>query len=339
VIRVLTNERWFDGQRFDGLRVEVRPVPERGVWNVVRELLGARRPHVVVLSGAPRTLLLLCLLKRLLPFSRWKLVSVDLVPRPRSTLVQRARAQLIRFLFGAVDLFIVFCRDASGMQQVYGIPSERICYVPFKINGYPDVLAAPVRDDGYILACGRTYRDYRTFGKAMQGLPYAAFVLTQPAELSYHGGDLDLAALPANVTLVRHDGAQSSWNDWIARAKFVVLPILPSVLNPAGISVYLLSMALGKCVIITEGPATRGMLDDGQAVIVPPGDPTALRDAIVRVSELPVYRAHVARAGREYALSLGGEDRLANDVVRVVMTRVLARAGSWAQERAAPAEG
>jgi glycosyltransferase involved in cell wall biosynthesis len=102
-----------------------------------------------------------------------------------------------------------------------------------------------------------------------------------------------------------------------------VLPISPDALAPAGISTYLVAMALGKCVIVSESPATRGILEDGeQAVVVPPSDPAAMRAAIVRVCEDADYRARVARVGREYALSLGDEERLAQDIVHEVVGAV-----------------
>jgi len=84
-------------------------------------------------------------------------------------------------------------------------------------------------------------------------------------------------------------------------------------------------MALGKCVIISDSPATRGILKDGeQAVVVPPADPALLRAAVVKASEDADHRARIAQAGREYALSLRDEDRLADDIVHEV-TRAIGR--------------
>jgi len=58
---------------------------------------------------------------------------------------------------------------------------------------------------------------------------------------------------------------------------------------------------------------------DGAAVIVPPEDPAALRAAIVQAYADRPFREAVAAAGRAYALSLGGEDRLCGSVVDVLV--------------------
>ncbi|MCI0628017.1 MAG: glycosyltransferase family 1 protein, partial [Acidobacteria bacterium] len=79
-------------------------------------------------------------------------------------------------------------------------------------------------------------------------------------------------------------------------------------------SVYLLAMGLRKCVIITEGPATRGLLTD-EAIIVPQSDPAALADAIRRAWDDDDLRERTANAGRRYAERLQGEARLLADIV------------------------
>jgi glycosyltransferase involved in cell wall biosynthesis len=104
----------------------------------------------------------------------------------------------------------------------------------------------------------------------------------------------------------------------MSKARFVILPVLSDVLKPSGISTYLQAMALGKCVVMSDSPATDGLIDGGEAVLVRPGDPVALRNAISRVANDDQYRARVAAAGRAYAWSLGGEERLADDIAECV---------------------
>jgi len=290
----------------------------------VRDVLAARQSDIAVFFCAVPLLLLFCILKRLPLWNHLTLVSVDaILPRPR-TLLERLRARVVRGLLGAVDLFIFFFRDTRELEHWYAVGAERIAYIPFKINDYMTVLATPTSDEGFILSCGRSHRDYGTLCRALAGLPYEARILATPGELAKHGRAFDVRSLPANVKWVTDDGSSRSWIDWIARCRFVVLPILPAALAPAGISTYLVAMALGKCVVITEGPATRGVLDDGQAVVVPPSDAKALRAAIIKVSEEREYREGVAARGRAYALSLRDEGRLASDVCHEVVKRVAA---------------
>ncbi len=97
----------------------------------------------------------------------------------------------------------------------------------------------------------------------------------------------------------------------MSNAKIVVLCISEESISPSGVGVYLQAMALGKCVIISDCPATRGILEDSnQAILVPQHDVEALAKAIEMVWCNDNVRKQVARAGRQYAISLGGEQEL-----------------------------
>jgi glycosyltransferase involved in cell wall biosynthesis len=78
-------------------------------------------------------------------------------------------------------------------------------------------------------------------------------------------------------------------------------------------------MALGKGVVVTKGPVTDGLVDQGQALVVPAADPDALREAIVAAWTNAELRASTARCGHEYAQSLGDEGRLHRDLLDVVL--------------------
>jgi len=322
-IRVLSNADWFDARMVTSVPIEARRVSGTGVLASLRDFWRARNYDAVVFNGAWWQLFRFCLLRKLVPTWRAKLVSVDLILwRPRG-FVERSKAWVKRRLLTAVDLFILYYRDTAELERLYGITADRLSYVPFEVNDYARVLATTTRDEGFILACGRSLRDYLTFGRAMQGLPYKACILATLECLAEHGtADNFLALCPPNVTVVGHDGSSESWIDWMARSSFVVLPILPEAISCAGISTYFVAMALGKCVIITEGPATRGILEDGQAIIVPPSDASALKAAIIAAREDAAYRSRVASAGQRYARALGAHERLARDICREVVRLV-----------------
>jgi glycosyltransferase involved in cell wall biosynthesis len=323
-MRIVTNTTWFEGRELDGVPVENRRISGNALSGGIREFLRLRHWDAAILNVAPYDVVAFCLLKRLFPSSRLKIVAVDLILSPPRNLIQWIRVRLVAWLLRTVDLFIFYSKDTSRLQAVYGLPAERIRYVPFKVNEYHKVLSTPTSDAGYILSCGRSFRDYATFCKALEGLPYPARIVATLDQLRDNGTELNLQAVPANIVVVAHDGASQSWIDWIARSTLVVLPISADALVPAGISACLVAMALGKCVVVSDSPVSRGILKDGEhAVVVPPSDPAAMRAAIVRVCEDADYRAHVARIGREYALSLRDDRRLGEDVVRETMNAIV----------------
>lgn len=303
--------------------VEVTIVAHRGgsLGQRLRGLWAQREADYAVINCSPNDLFHCCLFKVLTPFSRVKIVSLDTVlPIPRAETWQQSLTLFVkRQLFGRVHLFIEYFRDTQGYERYYGIPADKFRYVPFKINRYERVRQTPTSDEGYIFCGGNTRRDFQTLLQAVEGLPYTVKIVTMgEAVIQGHGSSLDERALPPNVAVVRHDGSDS-FLDFIARARLVALPIKRGNISASGIGVYLASMALGKCVVISEGPAVNRVVPDGAAVIVPPEDAAALRAAIVRAYTDDAFRERVAAAGQAYALALGGEDRLCESVMRTLI--------------------
>lgn len=320
--RIATNLRGLAAVPVPGVAVQVEPF-ERVSGGLVARLRACWRAlecDDVVVNCSPADLFDLCLAKLLRPIGSGRIVSLDTVlPVPDTgTWQARLKLDVKRTLFRQVDLFIEYFRDTDGYVRHYGIPAERFRYVPFKINRYERVLQTPVRDDGYVFCGGNTRRDFATLIAAMRDLPLPVTIVTMSDDvIAGHGSVLDASQLPPHIKVVRHDGSDS-FLDYIAAARFVALPIRRENISASGIGVYLASMALGKCVVISSGPAVNGVVPTGAAVIVPPEDPVALRDAIRRVHDDDDYRAAVAKAGCEYARSLGGEAQLCASVMRVL---------------------
>jgi glycosyltransferase involved in cell wall biosynthesis len=209
--------------------------------------------------------------------------------------------------------------DSAGYERHDRIPKHKFRYVPFKVNRYERVLATPTRDDGYVFCGGNTRRDFATLIAAARQLSCPFKIVTmREAVIGSHGSSLDERDLPPNIEVIRHDGSDS-FLDFIAAARVVALPIKKANISASGIGVYLASMALGKCVVISEGPAVNGVVPDGAAVIVPAEDPAALRAAIDKAWSDEPFRARVAAAGQAYARQLGGEDRLCESVAQVLV--------------------
>ncbi|HSU13295.1 glycosyltransferase [Longimicrobium sp.] len=325
-LRIVTNTPWLDGHASAGRAVEPVRVDRMPAWRAALACLAVWRHDAALLNIDARSLLLLCAAKKLLPFARCRLLSVDLIlNHPGRGLRARLAFRVRRWLLKEVDRFAVYARDTAELRRVYALPAERVRYVPFKVNTHDEVLRTPVSDEGFFLSCGRSNRDIATLCAAFRGLPYRCVALATWGQAADHGTQVDGIEWPPNVERVDHDGATASWNDWISRAHAVVIPVQPGILAPSGISTYPVAMAMGKCVIITDSPATHGVLDERTAVLVPPGDPEALRAAVVRVAEDAELRASVAAAGRRYALSLGGEERLRADLLRELDDLLAAR--------------
>jgi glycosyltransferase involved in cell wall biosynthesis len=283
-----------------------------------KELLKAHKFDVVLLNASPGYLMLFCLLRYLTPHSRWKLVSLDQNLLAPHSLTECAASYVKRIMLKKVDLFILYLRDLTGYERYYGVSADRAVYVPFKANIW-DLVGNQMSlssDGEYVLVAGRSMRDLKTFTEAMRLLEYPGVLLHQGSQvMAKNGTTIPVDGMPANVKVVQHDGNRKSWVEYIRKARVVAIPTVPTI-TAAGVSVYLDAMALKKCVILSDNPASRGILT-GEAIIVPPQEPVRLAEAIREVWENHELRERIASAGREYVQTLQGEDRLLNDIIEL----------------------
>lgn len=292
------------------------------------ELAGALpSADLVLINGDVSLALKLCRHYLLHPGSRRPTVAADLVLRRPSSAAGYGAALVKRFLLGRVDHFIHYFKQLDGYERLYGIGPARSSFIHFKPNlRYRYDPAALVEGD-YVLCFGRSQRDYDTFFAAMEQLPYPGAVPRPNLDdLRVHCSRFTrrLDQLPPNVRLLDDDGSQESMIRIIENARLVALPILASTMAASGIGVYLNSMLLGKCVIISSTPGASDILTD-QALFVPPEDPAALAARIREAWEDGELRRKTAEAGRQHALSLGGEPELRQ--------RTLERAVAWYRTR------
>ena len=318
-IRVISNLARLDGvttNQYQAANTFIGNGPT--LWNGVRLFIKAFRYDAVVVSSQTRLLLVFCVLQWLLPIQRCKVIGVDyILPEPRG-LKQKLVARLKGMFLRKVDVFILHFVDTSGYERHYGIPHARCVFVPFKVNYLDSVLPADqLSSEGeYVFTAGRTFRDIPTFLSAMRQTGYPGLLLYEDSSLMKEAGtDLNLQHVPANLNIEKNVG-EKSWLEYIARSKIVVVPLLPRSGYAPGLSLYLMAMAMKKCVIITEGLSTRGILTN-QAILVPPEDPTALAEAINRVWNDGELRERVAAAGQRYASGLAGEARLLGDILNI----------------------
>ena len=259
-------------------------------------------------------------LAKLLYGARLQVVVFDLIMRIPANARERLSARIKRVLLQAIDRYVFIHKDTSGYQQHFGVPADRCQYVPFKANNFDLAASVQSSDGDYILTLGASQRDYQTLVDAVTGLDVQLQILLPYASISAHNAKINLATLPANVQHIGQQVDRLQWSTLIANSRFVVVPLLPGVIQPAGISVYLEAMVLGKPVIITRGASTEGILDESLALVIEPGDSGAMRSAIARLWNDAELRQTLSRNGKHYALGLLDHDRLVTDLRTIVCT-------------------
>jgi len=169
-------------------------------------------------------------------------------------------------------------------------------------------------------------RDFDTFFDAVERLPYpAAIARPDFAALRAHGSRFSrpLDRLPKQVRLLEHDPREyRSQAEVIMGARLVVVPLLRSCLVASVTP--LSAMLLGKCVILTAGPATNGLFTD-EVLTVPPRIQAPWRMSSTAPGGTGSCGRKTAAAGYRYASGLGGEPEL--------VARLLDQVCSWYRSR------
>lgn len=314
-VKVLTNIKGLTSVGGDGVDFEFYQYESCQSFSVLSNFLKSFSCHYILLNGALHDGLMLSALKWIIPFNRTRIVLVDVLLSAPIGLRGRLKSYLLMALLKKIHMFILYYKNTEGLRKHYGIRSDKFRYVPFKINQQELVRKMSPRDDGYIFCGGKTRRDFVTLFDAVKELDYPVkIVTTDNSDIAQHGSYLDENLAPANVEIVRLDGSPEAFISYMAAARLVILPIKSDICG-AGIGVYIMAMALKKCVIISSGPGADDVLSSTEAIVVPSGDSAALKRAIVKAFTHSAYRSVFENDGYRYAMSLQGEERLLRSIV------------------------
>jgi len=323
---ILTNFKCFPAEwSVLGVSGQTREI-QASAWDF---FVNSFRADLIVINCDLNLTVNLALLFCFLPFLKKPIIAVDLVLRQPVTAKQRVLTALRRIFLKRVDHFIHYFRDLEAYERVFGVSNAKSSYVLFKANIWDQVdreqsFDRDSKEGPYILAAGKSLRDFDTFLEAIDGLPYPAAIFEPDAvELARHGAKLtrDRSQFPKNLALLSDKKGAASWLENLKQAKILVIPVLRSSLCASGISTYLDGMLLGKCVVISEGPGASDVLTKDQAAVVPAENANALREKLKLLCEDEALRRHLAKNGRELALQAGGE--------RELFKRVLERSVEW----------
>jgi glycosyltransferase involved in cell wall biosynthesis len=235
------------------------------------------------------------------------------------------KATLVRWtgIAPRIDRYVVYCsRQAEFIRDGLGVSAERVVLTPFMVDTdffAPAASAVPRRR--MICSAGLERRDYPTLLEAVDGLDVDVMI-TASSFWSRRTDRSTQRPLPSNVTvqqLSMHD-----FRDMYAASAFVVMPLVP-VDFQAGITTILEAMAMGRAVICSRVAGQTDTVVEGETGrYVAPGDPVALRRAIVELLGDQVETDRMGANARRWAVAnadvVGYADRLA-DVVAEVSTR------------------
>lgn len=285
-----------------------------------RQILEAyvqRKRYDAIISWSERHGLLFALLLKL-TFTRVPHVALfSWISKPKKGL-------LLRFVHSHIDrivLWSTYQRDVA-VNRLRIPPSKILLSRWFVDNCFFRPMAV---ETDMICAVGFEMRDYPTLIEALRELDIRCHIAVGTGREVRGQGQITAGKpLPSGVTVGKKN--YQELRDLYARSRLVVVPILPASDTDNGVTAILEAMAMGKPVICSRVKAQTDVVQDGvNGLYVPPGDPKALRDAILYLWENPEKAAELGKRGRSCVEANHTPERFYEGVKKAVEEAMILR--------------
>lgn len=222
-------------------------------------------------------------------------------------LTNGAKRQVFRWLRPQARISRVLVHSRRQVELAsaeLGIPRDRVRFVPYCADTGFWSAAPPSSSEPLVVSAGREHRDYATLATACRDLPVRVHIAAGSL-FSPSATHTQPESWPAGFSVGFADHV--TLRDWYARAAVVAVPLVPTDFQ-AGVTTILEAMSMARPVVVSATAGQRDVVEDGvTGVMVPPGDPGALREALERLLASPAERARLganARAAVEERFSL-----------------------------------
>jgi len=186
--------------------------------------------------------------------------------------------------------------EVESYRRLLSLSPEAICYSPIGWHDpmrWYDPLKVHKSDAlarKFIYTFGRSYRDYETLARAVEGTEVNV-------KLSGRAFNLAGIKLPHNIET-------TGWlkyrelHDYLFESQFCVVP-LQSIAHSSGETSLLHAMSFGKAIVATRAPGTETYIQHGlTGLLVEPGDVQAMRQALLHLWRNPDVAAQMGKEGR-----------------------------------------
>ncbi len=216
-------------------------------------------------------------------------------------LTTRSKPQMLRWLrhMGITRVLVHSRTQLKIAIEQLGFGVDGAAFVPY----FADASfwrPQPVDARSIIVSAGREHRDYATLAAAVDGL--ADQVVIAAGSLYSPDAECRLPkVMPANISVGMRSPREL--RTLYAQAAVVVVPLISNDFQ-AGVTTILEAMAMAKPVIVTATEGQRDIVVQGETgVLVPAGDPAALRAEIARLMANEGERRRLGANAREAVLA------------------------------------
>lgn len=250
----------------------------RSLWWALR-LFRESRNFDAVVTGAEHCGMLFAILQTLFrrPSRRRPHVMIDFPWSARPGKLNLA-LKVLEMRVAAPSLHAIFAHaspeEAQRFTSALRVRKGLFRFVPFHYSLEEPLPETKLGD--YVFSGGNSGRDYPTLLNALSGCGYRAIICTH--EISAFRN----LRVPENVQLI--SVPQQRFSELMAASAAVVVPLMKDDIHPAGHTVVVTAMALGKPIILAAPADYRSYIEDGRTGLLTAAEDSArLRDAMDRV--------------------------------------------------------
>jgi glycosyltransferase involved in cell wall biosynthesis len=180
-----------------------------------------------------------------------------------------------------------------------GISSNRISYIPYSVDEEFFCFSKGA-EDGYVLTVGGVPgRDYSTFAEALRNTQYDVKMVLG-GRSDGRNTAIGVGGIPPTFEIYSRLSSVDM-RDLYRGASVVVVPLTRGRADAAGSSVLLEAMSSGRPVVLSATPGISPYAEHGvTGLLVEPGSPQALREAVDRLMMDHSLRTAIGEEGRAF---------------------------------------
>lgn len=236
-----------------------------------------------------------------------RLTAMTFIYKPKGGLAGKVYERFVGYALRSRYIDTITCSSSAECDRyaaIFGVPREKFAFVPWCVE---DRSAAhsfdPSRESGYVLASGRSNRDYPLLIDAARGAGFQVKIIDDTL------GDVPC---PPNVEVIRNAWGGVSL-DYLANCEVFVIPIDDPDVS-AGQTVLLQAWSFGKPVVCTRGAGlSDDYIEEGVDGLLVGKDAGEMRATLERLLADSSLRRRLGGAGRRkyeegYSLSALGQN-------------------------------
>ena len=216
------------------------------------------------------------------------LIVTTFIYRPKQGWKGKLYAWFMRKAVNSPALDKIVCFSSSEpayYQSIFG--TDKFTYVPLGLGDLNRGGYIPQGEERFILAAGKSNRDYDFLVDALKDTPYQVRILSD----AYNHPN------PGSNIRIYHDVFGEKYYQMLSECCCVIVPLADARIS-AGQLVFLQAMMFAKPIITTESDTVRDYIESGKNGLIIPKQRDALRDAVRRLYEDEALYRGMAKEGR-----------------------------------------